>query len=200
MTHRFSSIVRLGLVCAVAGAGLHAERPRLGVQALSSWPTGSMKSQFTDGTGYGLGAFAAWEVDAGRQWRLAYDGVVHPSRREGVTLPIPGAAGADARREFRSHALTLQYLYFPQRDSEGFYFIVGLGGMNYLKKSETTVRYTAAPAWDVTVAEETGTKLACVAGVGYEFGRSWGATARYSFLTVDNHTLGAVQAGLSYRF
>ena len=201
MSNRILQLARQGLLCSAVGLSLGAEAPRLGFQTLGSWPTGSMKSQFTAGSGYGAGAFAEWELDAGRALRLAYDGVYYPTVHEASAWPsLPGLTGGESDQKCRSHSVTLQYLYFPRNDTEGFYFLVGLGGMAQTRKTETSLRPVSGPALDLTTLQETGVKLACVAGLGYEFSRSWGVTARYSFITVENHTLGAVQAGISYRF
>ena len=205
MATRLSKFTAPVLLCAGMGLGLGAtEAPRLGIEALGSWPTGSMRSDFADGTGLGLGAFADWEVDVGRTIRLVYEGVYYPTEQD--TRSLPGLAAnnvvsTDNSRKCRSHALTLQYLYFPRQDSEGFYFMAGLGAMNYLQKiNSTVVLGNNNPALSFTPYVESGTKLACVAGMGYEFNKNWGVNAKYSFITVNNRTLGSVQTGISYRF
>lgn len=203
MAMGLSNLGRQALWCAVASLSLAAESPRLGVQVFGSGPTGSMRTQFTDGTGVGIGVFGDWEVDAGRTLRLAYDGVVYPNVRDDKAFGNIGSTSilsASNSRKPRSNAVTLQYLFFPSRDTEGFYFLAGLGAMTYTQKSETEVRLADASVGNLKVYEDSGTKLACVAGLGYEFGKSWGVSAKYSFITVDNHTLGAAQAGISYRF
>jgi len=50
------------------------------------------------------------------------------------------------------------------------------------------------------VVEDSGTRLNVLAGLGYDFNKTWGVLAQYSFITVDNRQLGAVQAGISCRF
>ena len=204
MATRLAGITRIALLCAATGLGLCAEGPRLGLQALGSWPTGSMRPDFTDGAGIGLGAFADWEVDVGRTVRLSYEGVFYPNEQDTRSLPglaDSGMVSTDNHRKSRSNSLTLQYLYFPGQDSEGFYFMAGLGAMNYLQRLDTSlVVSNSTPALNITPYTETGVKLACVAGIGYEFGKHWGLSAKYSFITVNNRTLGAVQSALSYRF
>jgi hypothetical protein len=162
-----------------------------------------MTSQFTDDTGYGFGFFADWEVDAGRTVRLAYDGLFYPSRKD--SSPIAGMASPSVRstisdRKPRTDSLTLQYLFFPSRDIEGFYLMAGLGAMKYQQKIDASVQLADASILTPTFLQTSGTRLACVAGAGYEFGKQWGVSGKYSFITVNNHTLGGVQAGLSYRF
>ena len=192
----------LACLCA-AGLSLGAEAPHLGLQVTGSAPTGSMRTQFTDGTGVGLGVFADWEVDAGKTIRLAYDGILYPNKRDQVNLASVGSVqilSTDNNRKPHSNAVTLQYLLFPNRDNEGFYFMAGLGAMKYQEKIESTVRLADTTVQSLDLVKDSGTKLACVAGMGYEFGKNWGVSAKYSFITVDNHTLGAAQAGISYRF
>jgi opacity protein-like surface antigen len=200
------SLAKLGqsaILCACASLSLAAESPRLGVQALGSWPTGSMRTQFTDQGGAGLGVFAEWEVDSNRTMRLAYDGVLYPSQRDTRPLANLGAVNVlstDNNRKGHSNALTLQYLYFPGPETEGLYLVAGLGAMKMHQKIDATVRLVDTSVMDLSLSADTGVKLACIAGLGYEFGRNWGVSARYSFITVDNHTLGAAQASVSYRF
>ena len=204
MAIRLAKITRQVLFCAATGLGLCAESPRLGVELLGSWPTGSMRPDITDVAGVGIGAFADWEVDAGRTIRLAYEGIYYPNEQDTRSLPglaESGVVATDNHRKSRSNSLTLQYRYFPGQDSEGFYFMAGLGAMNYFQKIDTTLASSSStPAFNITPYTESGIKLACVAGMGYEFNKNWGLSAKYSFITVNNRTLGAVQTGLSYRF
>ena len=200
------SLARLGsraLLAACASLSLAAESPRLGVQALGSWPTGSMRTQFTDQGGAGLGVFAEWEVATNKTMRLAYDGILYPSQRDTRPLANLGSVNlvsTDNNRKAHSNAVTLQYLYFPNQEPEGLYLLAGLGAMKFQQKIDSTVRLADTSVMDLSLSEDTGVKLACVAGLGYEFGRNWGVSARYTFITVDNHTLGAAQAAVSYRF
>jgi hypothetical protein len=203
MMHGLYLRSRSVLLCAAACCALAAEAPQLGVQALGSWPTGSMRSRFASDTGYGLGVFATWETGPGKAVRLAYDGIWYPTEKNAA--PIPGVplaslASPGSERDHRSHSLTAQYLYYPATDIEGFYYKVGLGAMNYLTKVKSTLTYPASPNVDVTTLEESGTKLACLAGLGYDFNAKWGVMAQYSFITVNNHTLASVQTGISCRF
>lgn len=184
-----------------AAAALAAQAPQVGFQLLGSFPTGSMREGFASNTGYGVGVFAGWAAGPGKVIRLAYDGVWYSNGTGGASRTIPQAAFvAEGDRSSRSHALTLQYLYFPSGDDEGVYFKAGLGGMNYLTRSRATAVFQNGQQGTVDLLNETGVKLATLAGIGYDFGRNWGLLAQYSFITVDNHTLGAIQAGLSYRF
>jgi len=176
------------------------EAPQLGVQVLGSWPTGAMRSNFASNTGYGIGVFAGWEVGAGKALRLAYDGIWYPHGGDADSVGLPSAAFTDNDRKARSHSVTAQYLYYPSGDTEGVYFKVGVGAMNYLTQIKSTVTPVAAPTADITILNETGTKLAALAGLGYDFDKNWGVMAQYSFITVNNRTLGAVQTGISYRF
>jgi hypothetical protein len=98
----------------------------------------------------------------------------------------------DTDHRCRSHSVTAQYLFYPSGTDEGFYGKVGLGGMNYLTRIDA--------GGGSTLLQESGTKLACLAGAGYDFNEHWGLMAQYSFITVQNRTLGAVQTGISYRF
>jgi opacity protein-like surface antigen len=203
MAISLAKLVQRSILCACASLSLAAEGPRLGVQALGSWPTGSMRTQFTDQGGAGLGVFAEWEVDSNRTMRLAYDGVLYPNQRDTRPMANLGAVNVlstDNNRKGHSNALTLQYLYFPGPEAEGLYLVAGLGAMKMHQKIDSTVRLADTSVMDLSLSEDTGVKLACIAGLGYEFGRNWGVSARYSFITVDNHTLGAAQAAVSYRF
>jgi len=200
MTHRLYRIGRQGLLCAAACCAMAIEVPQIGFQALGSWPTGAMRSDFASTTGYGLGVFAGWEVGAGRAIRLSYDGLWYPHGGNVDSAGLPSTAFTEDDRKCRSHAVTAQYLYYPSGDTEGLYFKVGAGAMNYLTKIQSTLTIPASPAVKVTVLNESGTKLACLAGLGYDFSKNWGLLAQYSFITVDNRTLGAVQTGISYRF
>jgi len=200
MTTPLSHLARLLGLGLVAGSCFAADLPRLGLSVHGSCPTGSLK-EFTEDPGYGLGVFAEWELDSGSNLRLAYEGTVFRNTRDTTSLSgLPGGPFTfDDQRKPRSHAVLLEYLYFPRHDNEGFYFLLGAGGMNYMARNELTGTAPAVTA-HLTTLEETGTKLACVAGLGYEFTRNFGASARYSFITVNNRTLGGVQAGFSYRF
>jgi opacity protein-like surface antigen len=204
MSRGLRTFGRSALICSTACAAMALERPTLGFQGLASWPTGSERSQFSSDTGYGLGAFADWEMDAGRVLRLGYDALWYPSCRKDRT--IPGAAAANVApggdRHHRTHSLMAQYLYFPSQDTEGFYWKVGVGAMNQLARVKTDLTFQGPQAQTVgvTTLQETGTRLAALAGVGYEFGKNWGVMAQYSFITVNNHTLGAVQTWLTFRF
>jgi opacity protein-like surface antigen len=191
---------RQGLLCAAACCAMAIEAPQLGVQVLGSWPTGAMRSNFASNTGYGIGVFAGWEVGAGKALRLAYDGIWYPHGGDADSVGLPSAAFTDNDRKARSHSVTAQYLYYPSGDTEGVYFKVGVGAMNYLTQIKSTVTPVAAPTADITILNETGTKLAALAGLGYDFDKNWGVMAQYSFITVNNRTLGAVQTGISYRF
>lgn len=86
------------------------------------------------------------------------------------------------------------------QEEEGVYWKVGVGAMDQVTRVPSTLTFPGAQQVKVTVLEETGTKLACLAGFGYDFGRHWGVMAQYSFITVDTHTLGAVQSGITCRF
>lgn len=72
--------------------------------------------------------------------------------------------------------------------------------MNYLTKVKAIPTLAPSTGSAVTFLEESGTKLATLAGLGYDFDKHWGVMAQYSFITSNNHTLGAVQTGISYRF
>ena len=204
MTFGLLKLGRSAVFCTATCLGMAAETPQIGFQGLAGFPTGSERQQFSSGTGYGLGVFADWELDAGRTFRLGYDGLWYPS--DSRTDTIPGVAAAntapDGRRNHRSHAVMAQYLHYPSQDNEGFYWKVGVGAMNQLTRVQSDLVFTGAQAQRVrvTTLEETGTRLGCLAGLGYDFGKHWGVMAEYSFITVHNHTLGGVQTGVSYRF
>jgi hypothetical protein len=174
------------------------ETPQLGIQALGSFPTGAMRNDFSSNTGYGLGVFADWEVGAGKGLRLAYDGIWYPDSGNAAAIPgLPGNSYSQGDGKCRTHSLTAQYLYYPSGDREGVYFKAGVGAMNYFTKTQVTLTPQNV---GLTVLEESGTKLATLAGLGYDFNKNWGVMAQYSFITVNNHTLGAVQTGVTYRF
>ena len=200
MTHRLYRMGRQGLLCAAACCAMAIEAPQIGAQALGSWPTGAMRGDFASNTGYGIGVFAGWEVGAGKALRLAYDGIWYPHGSDTDSSVLPSAQFNESYRKARSHSVTAQYLYFPSGDTEGVYFKVGVGAMNYLTKVKATMTLPASPATEVTLLEESGTKLATLAGLGYDFDKHWGVMAQYSFITSNNHTLGAVQTGICYRF
>ena len=203
MTNGLYLLGRQALLSGAACLALAADRPQFGVQGLGSWPTGSMRGNMSSDNGYGLGLFVGCEAGPGREWRLAYDGVWYPKDRHAAQVagvPAGYLAAPDASRESRTHALTAQYLRFLANDAEGLYYKLGLGAMNYLTRVETTLAFPASGSTSLTVLEETGTRLACLAGVGYEFNAHWGVLAQYTFIPVNNHTLGAVQGGVSYRF
>jgi opacity protein-like surface antigen len=201
MTYGFYKMGRYGLLCAAACCAMAFEAPQIGIQALGSFPTGAMRSDFASGTGYGLGVFAGWEVGAGKVFRVAYDGIWYPNGgRSDAFSALPSSAFTEADRKSRTHAVTAQYLYYPSGDTEGLYFKVGLGAMNYLTKVQSTLTVPPSAPVGVTLLNESGTKLATLAGLGYDFNKNWGVLAQYSFITVNNRTLGAVQTGVSYRF
>jgi hypothetical protein len=192
---------RQALLGLAACAALAAEAPQIGFQAVGSWPTGSMRSEFTRDNGYGVGVYGGWEAAPGKVVRLAWDGIWYSGSAQapGAGIPAGDLVAVDDRKS-RSHLVTLQYLLFPSGDDEGVYYKVGLGAMNCLTRGRATALFQNGQRATVDVVDETGTKLATVAGIGYEFGRNWGVLAQYSFITVNNRTLGAVQAGISYRF
>ena len=198
MNNRVYRFGRQGLLCAAACCAMAIEAPQIGFQGLGSWPTGAMRSDFASNTGYGLGVFADWEVGAGKTVRLAYDGLWYQHGGDSGTQVLPSSAFTETDRKCRSHSVTAQDLYYPSGDNEGVYFKVGAGAMNYLTKVQAI--YTAPAPTALTVLAESGTKLACVAGLGYDFNRNWGVLAQYSFITLSNRTLGAVQTGIAYRF
>jgi len=188
---------------ACTGLGLFAIPPTLGLQVTGSVPTGSMRSQYTSSTGFGIGAFADWEVTFGANVRLAYDGVFYPGSTDGNLLPgmSPASVVSVANdRKYRSDTLSLQYLYFTNIRNEGLYYLVGLGAVRQTEKINTTAVLTNNTSLSLSPTQDNGTRLALMAGVGYEFGKNWGAFGRYTFSTVDSHTIGAAQAGLTYRF
>lgn len=165
--------IRLGLLCAAAGAPLLAEGPRLGLTAGAAWPCGSTRALYTEASGYTLGAFADWEQSPGHLLRLALDGTFHPHAGDGF--------------QGQSQALTLNYVFVPMLDMRGFHLILGAGGMNIQKKNGGTL-------------QETGTKLAWNAGFGLNLDDRWGLLARYHSLTADGRSLGLVTAGLTFKF
>ncbi|BDU74367.1 outer membrane beta-barrel protein [Mesoterricola silvestris] len=168
-------LARLGLLCAAATV-LCAEAPRLGLTAGAAWPTGTTRDQLTDRAGYAVGAFADWEQRPGHALRLALDGNFHPRSTGG------GPAG-----RAQSQALTLNYVFKPRAEFQGFYIVLGAGGMNAQRRVDDGLR-------------ETGVKLAWNAGFGVDIDENWGLLARYHSLSVEGHTFGTVSAGLTYRF
>jgi len=202
MAISLSKIGQAVFLFAFTGLGLHAQAPTLGLQVLGSVPTGSMRSQYTSSTGLGIGAFADWEVNFGADLRLAYDGVFYPGSTDGELLPgmPPTVVTVSNDRKYRSDTLSLQYLYYPDARNEGFYFMVGLGAVKQTEKIATTAVLSDSTTLSLNPVQDTGTRLACMAGLGYEFAKNWGAFGRYTFSTVDSHTIGAAQAGLTCRF
>lgn len=200
MTDRLYQMGRQGLLCAAACCAMAIEAPQIGAQVLGSWPTGAMRRDFASNTGYGIGVFADWEMGAGKALRLAYDGICYPHGGDADTPTLPSATFKENDRKARSHSVTAQYLFYPSGDTEGVYYKVGVGAMNYLTKVKSTMTLPASSATEVTFLDESGTKLATLAGLGYDFDKHWGVMAQYSFITSSNHTLGAVQTGISYRF
>jgi len=162
-----------------------------------------MRSDFTNNNGYGAGVFAGWELGPGRVFRLGYDGVWYASSSRaaaGTGIPVASISAVQDGKP-RSNSVTAQYLYFPSSDDEGVYFKVGAGASNLMIKGNDDLIFPGSPKpVTITTLKETGVHLACLAGLGYEFGRNWGVLAQYSFITVNNHTLGGVQTGISYRF
>ena len=197
--YQWSLYLALG---AAAGLGAAAEIPQIGFQVLGSCPTGSMRSDFSTNIGYGLGVFGGWEAAPGRVLRLAYDGIWYPDNKQSATeggVPA-GSLVSEGNRKARSHMVSLQYLWYPSGDNEGFYCKLGVGGMNCLTSTRAKISFQGAQASSVDVLNESGTKLAALAGIGYDIGRNWGLMAQYSLITVSNRTWGAVQTGISYRF
>lgn len=171
-------LARLGLLCG-ATAFLAAEVPRLGLTAGAAWPTGPTRD-ITTSAGYSLGAFADWEQRPGHTLRLALDGNFHPRTRDRNV-----ADGTSSRSQ--SQSLTLNYVFKPRPDFQGFYLVLGAGGMNYQNRKGD-------------ILGETGVKLAWNAGFGVDMNENWGVLARYHSVTSDGHSYGTVTAGLTYRF
>lgn len=186
---------RILFCCAAAWTASAADMPKLGAQVLGSWPTGSMRGDFTSKTGYGVGVFADWELGAGAtHLRVGWDGIWYPSDSKEVVVTNQASVSVptDTNVKCRSHAVTAQLLVYPNRASEGFYYKVGLGGANYLTRNETSGQ--------PTVLTETGVKLNCLAGVGYDFNEHWGVLAQYSFINASGRTLGSAQTGVNFKF
>lgn len=180
MTTSTSRLARLGLLCAAATV-LGAEAPRLGLTAGAAWPTGGTRDRITDSAGYNLGAFADWEQRPGHAIRLALDGNFHPrsSNRFALADGDPGRA--------QSQSLTLNYVFKPRADFQGFYIVLGAGGMNVQRRQGDYLF-------------ETGVKLAWNAGFGVDMNERWGLLARYHSISSEGRNLGSVTAGLTYRF
>ena len=194
--------VRAAILATATSGALLADAPRLGLQTLASAPTGSMRSQYTSSTGYGLGAFADWEANFGVNVRLAYDGVFHPGASDGNLLPgMPASvASVSNDRKYRSDTLSLQFLFFPSKQNSGFYYMAGIGAMKQTEKINTTVVLNDHTTLSLTPVQDTGTRLALLAGVGCELDKNWGVFGRYAMANVGGHTIGALQAGVSFRF
>ncbi len=165
---------------AAAGLAMAAEIPEIGFQVLGSCPTGSMRSDFGTNTGYGLGVFGGWEASPGKVVRLAYDGLWYADSKQSSTAAgVPASAlSSEGDRKARSHMVSLQYLWYPSGDNEGFYYKVGVGGMNCLTRVRATATFQGGQKSTVDVLDESGTKLAALAGVGYDIGRNWGVMAQ----------------------
>ena len=168
-----SRTARAGLLLAGLGGLLCAAPPRLGLTAGAAWPTGATRDQVTGSAGYALGAFSDWEQAPGHTLRLALDGSFHPRDSSG------GKA--------QSQALTLNYVFNPRADLQGFSFVVGAGAMNVQRMVGDTLR-------------GTGVKLAWNAGFGVDLSDRWGLLARYHAVSSEGRDLGSVTAGLTYRF
>jgi len=173
MSNRLFRATRLGLLLAAANALLLAEGPRLGLTAGAVWPTGATRTTFTHSAGYNLGAFADWEQRPGHILRLALDGNFHPK--------------GDGDSRAQSQSLTLNYVFNPRADLQGFYLVLGGGAMNFQIKNDPYLK-------------ETGLKLAWNAGFGVDLGEKWGILARYHSLCHEGRNLGTVTAGLTYKF
>ncbi len=171
-------LARLGLLCGAA-AFLAAEAPRLGFTAGAAWPTGPTRD-VTQNAGYSLGAFADWEQRPGHAIRLALDGNFHSRSRD--------RRGPDETwSQAQSQSLSLNYVFKPRPDFQGFYLVAGAGAMNLQKRQGDELF-------------ETGVKLAWNAGFGVDVNENWGVLARYHSATTEGHSYGTVTAGLTYRF
>lgn len=188
------------ILIAVSGLAASAAGPHLGLQALVSEPTGSMRSQFTDRTGYGVGVFADWDVSDQASLRIGYDATFYPGAQDNLLIPGLAATSASNDRKFSSGTLSCQFLQFPGLRGEGFYWMVGAGATKQIEKTHSTADLNNHTVLALSTSQDTGTRLALMAGLGFEYNRNWGVFARYTFSTVDAHTIGALQGGLSYRF
>ncbi|WP_306599031.1 outer membrane beta-barrel protein [Geothrix sp. 21YS21S-2] len=180
MTTSTSRLARLGLLCAAATV-LGAEAPRLGLTAGAAWPTGGTRDHITESAGCTVGAFADWEQRPGHAIRLALDGNFHPRSSSRLA---PGYGG---RGEAQSQSLTLNYVFKPRADFQGFFIVLGAGGMN-VQRRQGNFLY------------ETGVKLSWNAGFGVDMNERWGLLARYHSISTEGRNLGTVTAGLTYRF
>lgn len=180
MNTSITRLTRLGLLCAAATV-LSAEQPRLGLTAGAAWPTGGTRDRFTDSAGYSLGAFADWEQRPGHAIRLALDGNFHPRSSNRAALD-DGSWG-----RAQSQSLTLNYVFKPRADFQGFYIVLGAGGMNVQRRQDDAIF-------------ETGVKLAWNVGFGVEMNDRWGLLTRYHSVSSEGRNLGTVSAGLTYRF
>jgi hypothetical protein len=180
MSKTLNRITRLGLGFAAAGSILCAQAPRLGLTAGAAWPTGGTRDGYTSSAGYTLGAFADWERQPGHTVRLALDGVYYPSSTNAFD-------GTTDRDRAQSTALTLNYVFTPRADLQGFYLVLGAGGMNIQRRNADYLH-------------ETGVKLAWNAGFGINLNENWGFLARYHNVHAQSRNLGTVTAGLTYKF
>jgi opacity protein-like surface antigen len=188
------------ILVAASGLAASAAGPHLGLQALVTEPTGSMRSQFTDRTGYGVGVFADWDVSYQSSLRVGYDAAFYPGAQDNLLIPGLAATRASSDRKFSSGTLSFQFLQFPGLRGEGFYWMLGAGATKQNEKTNSTATLGNNTVAALSTSHDTGTRLALMAGLGYEYNRNWGVFARYTFSTVDAHTIGALQGGLSYRF
>lgn len=177
-----SRITRVGLLCAAMGGAVFADSPRLGLTAGAAWPTGPTRDTFTDSAGYTLGGFADWEQRPGHIIRLALDSAFYPHSNGSFPQRFDG----DNDRA-QSQELTLNYVFAPRSDLQGFYLVGGLGAMNLQRKSADYLF-------------ETGVKLAWTAGFGVDINEHWGILARYHSIQSEQKSLGSVTAGLTYKF
>ena len=114
---------------------------------------------------------------------------------------MPGTVlRVDNDRKYRSDTLSLQYLIFPNGRNEGFYYMAGLGAVKQTEKINTTAVLGDGSTLNLTPVQDTGTRLALMAGLGCEFDKTWGAFGRCTMATVNGHTIAALQAGVSCRF
>jgi hypothetical protein len=182
MPNPFLRLTRLALGCVGAAGVLCAGSPRLGFTGGAAWPTGGTRDQYTDSAGYTLGGFADWEQRPGHALRLALDGSFFPRGILGKDLNTTNGSG-----KAQDQALTLNYVFAPRGDLQGFYLVLGAGAMNLQRKTGD-------------VLHETGVKVGWTAGFGIDFNDRWGLLTRYQSITEQDRNLGTVTAGLTYRF
>jgi hypothetical protein len=185
------------------GLSLHAQdtSPRFGFEFFLTVPTGILSQTFTGTLGQGVALNVDHDIFTKQQIRFTGGYSQFLGRSLHGAPPTKGS-----RANLSQFSASINYLYFINPKRIGPYVFAGLGDRIFQGDAPLPDGSHPAGSSDNPVLGEeryslgTGHKLAYAAGVGYAFGDNWGLALRYQASRSKGHTLGTLEAALSYRY